>query len=467
MRIKLYSKDYYGQVVLDSEIVDSKHCEGYYVENFQQLGYQKIRDAIDFGGGYNTLVLYKDATLFTKLNYDCNGDEIYFANENCNRLPDYRLTDYGICCCHNCGDYYDKDADDYEDEDGNHYCCEDCFYEETFYCEGCDCCYNINSNEYHEVNGSCYCNSCYGERYVTCEDCGEEIEREYANWSDRDDCYYCDDCYCEHRHSSERRGDYHDTQRRGFTPQYASNEDLSTTPLLLGTELEFTCENDTDDVLEEIDSVCNADKELFGFEYDSSVCDGCEGAEMVSQPCSIDWWYESQGFMRNTLQTMINNTCKSHNSHKSCGLHIHFNRSYINDDADTISRIVYIFEKFKEPLVKFSRRTSNQLGSWCRFLDTPYIENCKKYQYDYDKCRNHGDRYYAVNITNRDTVEIRLFRGTLKFEAYYSCLELVRNIVDFAKDKKDSEVENVTFDEIINYKTSKYLKDYCLERELI
>ena len=41
-------------------------------------------------------------------------------------------------------------------------------------------------------------------------------------------------------------------------------------------------------------------------------------------------------------------------------------------------------------------------------------------------------RYTAVNLTNADTVEIRMFRGTLKLNTLKATLQMVNHLVEVA-----------------------------------
>ncbi|MEQ2617621.1 hypothetical protein AAAT94_10640 [Intestinimonas aquisgranensis] len=45
---------------------------------------------------------------------------------------------------------------------------------------------------------------------------------------------------------------------------------------------------------------------------------------------------------------------------------------------------------------------------------------------------DHGGRYICVNLQNSDTVEFRMFRGTLKTNTLLAALELVDRICDVA-----------------------------------
>ena len=89
----------------------------------------------------------------------------------------------------------------------------------------------------------------------------------------------------------------------------------------------------------------------------------------------------------------------------TCGLHVNISRlafgcTYEQQEA-AIARLLYFVEKFWAELLRFSRRTQSQMN---------HAKN---------SC---AGRYTAVNLTNADTVEIRMFRGTLKLNTLKATL---------------------------------------------
>ena len=75
-------------------------------------------------------------------------------------------------------------------------------------------------------------------------------------------------------------------------------------------------------------------------------------------------------------------------------------------------------------LVKFSRRTAKQLANWAarrgyQAQPADILDDAKKKRYE---------RYTCVNIAPSDTVEIRIFRGTLKFNTFIAVLEMVDRV---------------------------------------
>ena len=54
--------------------------------------------------------------------------------------------------------------------------------------------------------------------------------------------------------------------------------------------------------------------------------------------------------------------------------------------------------------------------------------------------KSNGTRYQAVNFENRNTVEFRLFRGTLNFSTFMATLEIVDALVHWARQLSISDI---------------------------
>lgn len=129
-------------------------------------------------------------------------------------------------------------------------------------------------------------------------------------------------------------------------------------------------------------------------------------------------------------------------SHKTatCGLHVHINRSFFGDTVegqdDAIGCVLYFVEHHWEELLRFSRRTEQQLKRWAArygYKERPneILDTAKK---------GYGGRYTCVNILNRDTIELRIFRGTLKYNTFAATLQLVKEICNVAVFMSDEEL---------------------------
>ena len=166
------------------------------------------------------------------------------------------------------------------------------------------------------------------------------------------------------------------------------------------------------------------------------------------------------------LQEAINLGYRSHKT-TTCGLHVHVNRSAFGDTIaqqdDCIARVLYIVEKFWDELLKFSRRTPHQLEQWARrygYKDQPQdiLDHAKKGY-------NNG-RYACVNLSNYNTIEFRIFRGTLKYNTLIATLQLVDKICNVAIDLSDEELTSLAWTTFVSDIKEPELVQYLKERRL-
>ena len=152
---------------------------------------------------------------------------------------------------------------------------------------------------------------------------------------------------------------------------------------------------------------------------------------------------------------------------RTCGLHVHVNRDTFGDtEAEQdlcIARVLYFFEKHWEELLKFSRRTETQLKRWAArygYKDQP-MEIL-----DHAKRGYGGGRYSSVNLQNRDTVEFRIFRGTLKYNTLIATLQLVNRVCDAAVVLSDDELKGLSWTTFVSGVKEPELIQYLKERRL-
>jgi hypothetical protein len=76
-------------------------------------------------------------------------------------------------------------------------------------------------------------------------------------------------------------------------------------------------------------------------------------------------------------------------------------------------------------------------------------------------------RYMAVNLENQNTIEFRLFKGTLNFNTFIASLQLVVEISRYAKRTDLKNIPTTKFRDIFISSEFEELKNYLKERELI
>jgi len=91
--------------------------------------------------------------------------------------------------------------------------------------------------------------------------------------------------------------------------------------------------------------------------------------------------------------------------------------------------------------LKFSRRTEENMSRWASRYG---IMTTAKATYKNAKDRQMG-RYVAVNLENYNTIEFRIFRGTLNYKTFIATLQLIDEICFHALHLSDKEMEGMSW----------------------
>lgn len=294
------------------------------------------------------------------------------------------------------------------------------------------------------------CEDCYDNHYERCTHCGALIHRRDTYY--RGDDPYCYDCY-------------HTLPAQGINDYYFKPEPIfygTGSKRYFGVELEIDDGGEFDSNAVKILNIANSDRELIYCKHDGSLNDGFE---IVTHPMTLDF-HENNMPWAEIMEEAKKMGYLSHQA-ETCGLHVHVNRTtFGNTESEqeaAIARVLYFFEKFWEELLKFSRRTQRQLDHWAARYG--YKEKPKDIL-DHAKGHNSAGRYTAVNLTNRDTVEFRMFRGTLKYNTLIATLELLDNICEMAVYLTDKDMQKLSWTTFAVGCTQPELVQYLKERRL-
>lgn len=465
---------------------------------------------------------------FDDLFVECDGCGAHVLEEDVHEMNGQWFCDEcaeNMEQCEECGSYYDRDDMRYEDG----YYCEECFDNIFDTCWHCDtvC---ARDNMYEGRNGRMYCESCFNELFVECEDCGETISRDGAYYSEDgeaycSDCYHnnffrcpecdeeypindgvydghtrlCQDCQDEYyficescgrfvRDGNHREDDYgriycsrcanrngvQDNPHRDqfvrvngyvFKPNcrfYPLDAPHPRNELLQGLEVEM------DGAGMEGDRVYRVLKDMvdMNFVYVKTDSSLNNGIEVVSHPAPFS--YHRVAGWKKTFKNGLREGYRSHDS-QTCGLHIHVNRTFFgnseSEQDQNIMKVLFMVEKFWNEMVRFSRRTESQLSRWAsRYgMDTNPVRLLETAKYN--------ERYHAVNLQNRHTIEFRFFRGTLRYETFIATLHFTDLLCRAAVDLDINDLQTVTWNDLINFMLSqpntKELRSYLNKRKLV
>ena len=333
--------------------------------------------------------------------------------------------------CHSCGEWHDTENINH-DPDGNPLCLE-CFDEHYEVCADCGDIIPTDESYWLERQEKTICPDCRERNYTRCHDCGDLSPDEYSYFVEdqdyhicltcRDSYYsYCDSCGhlvhhdrmngrycddCEDEYTDERIHDY------CYKPVYnflQTKADSAEHKLYFGFELEI-------EVSCSISEACDAvgDLSYLYMKSDSSIS---HGFEIVSHPGTLHHWQREKEAIDDLLRQLKTLGCDA----EPQGLHVHISKGLMQEGHRI--RFQSFFDANKDLMPKIARRSD------CGYSKHKDLSHC-----DWKNAANNPDRYQAVNWQNSRTVEIRMFRGTLKINEFMASIEFCHAVYQFTKNQ--------------------------------
>ena len=328
--------------------------------------------------------------------------------------------------------------------------CPTCYEDETTLCHCCG--ERIWVEDAIRDDSIDLCMRCYEREYTHCTQCDRLIPYDEAVYLDDDeDDPYCSAC-AEER--SVRR-----IQSYYFKPVPLFHGNGTR---FLGVELEIDRGGEDESNAVRLLELANAADENLYIKHDGSL--DC-GMELVTHPMTLDFHREEMPWEK-ILAEAVSMGYRSHQT-RTCGLHVHVNRDSLGDtltqQEESIARILFFVENHRNELLRFSRRTQEQMDHWAARYGR---KNSPKEQMEHVK-KQYAGRYTCVNLTNGTTIEFRLFRGTLRYNTLIATLQLVNEICSVALSCSDEEMAALTWGEFVGQLSeTPELVTYLKERQL-
>lgn len=335
--------------------------------------------------------------------------------------------------------------------------CESCATEYGAYCEYCGEFHEFDDLIHTADSDRYYCRdawNCY-EDLRQCDDCGEWFEwSDSGEWDEDCDYWYCDNCMSRHVSGVSS---YHSHSYDDFR---CNSGEKRGQDLFMGFELETYA----DDRCEEHDVSDYTESQFgsyFAMERDCSIGDGIE---FITQPCTLSYHLDQLPDIAAWTRYLVHHGYNSHNSAK-CGFHIHLDKKYFGKKLDcATAKLLFIFERHWDNLLRFSRRTNRQVGNWCNKhqehdgMVSRYDERTGRYKSELlvpgkrltsiVKKTSH-ERYRAINLCPYNTIEIRLWRGSLNMETIEATLKFTARLAELCKKASAIELYKMSFDDLL------------------
>ena len=370
-------------------------------------------------------------------------ENFWYYNSELKNREDYTLT-YDNQIVDNCSVVYCEDVEDYAH-------CDNAYYlenEGVYYAEDVDLTYSELEGSYIRDNNVAYVVDDQGHEQPVS---AENLDGYYFDADD--EVYYTDDAYFANNI----------IQNYGKTELPAISNGKK--DYFIGLELEMEMEGSTikhrsEDIINILDESGVDYSNLLEWKKDSSLENG---VEMVTAPISIDIFRKE---IVPIVEKLHENGFTSEKGGR-CGNHIHISKNVFSEEAQ--SRLVLIYAKFEQQIKILSRRGTN--NSYCRDV----LENFEGLEFENsmkvaDSQKKKG-KCTAINFSNQNTIEFRVFRGTMNTNKLIANIQLVQLLADWSR--KNLTVYDILNLNITDFKneilTNDYaeLLNYCIEKEVI
>lgn len=284
----------------------------------------------------------------------------------------------------------------------------------------------------------------YFERYGYFRDCTEDHNHEYpcfrnsagydingydrdgydsegydSDGLDRDGNSRCNngrcDCWeCEQQSQDDRLHNY------SYTPTLKFRGDKAP---WFGMEIEVTADN----VSRVIDVVVSHAPTLIYCKEDGSV----QGAELVTHPMSYPWAMDNFPWeMLAELRTEAGASVIADDN----GIHIHASRDGFDNSAHMYRWMKFWYRNPRD-IQRIARRRASYWGRFNPDHRTAHKDHVKYGKPSYSPYNDAtlNERYAAINTTNRETLEVRVFASTLRPQRARAALQLVAGSLEYTR----------------------------------
>lgn len=358
--------------------------------------------------------------------------------------------------CYFCGDFYHYHDSHFMEEVESHVC-DECM--NLGKAEYCNCCEKVfpSGDMIQSRHGYYYCHTCYGDIYCSCDRCGEEVNRDEIEYDEIRDLWICPDCYEELEEEVILPYDY--KQELIFYGKPKQGKPY------FGFELEVDNGGRREIIAKNVLEMWNEEKHShIVVKRDGSVP---YGFEIVSQPMTLDYIYSRKETI-NEMMEYLKTTGYTSEDNSTCGLHVHISRKHLgnswSEQRITIGKMIYLLEKFRDEVICFSRR--NGVSSYAKFQVERERMNLNPSIDDLYHIYDYNTRYSVVNLQNDETVEIRVFKGTLNPEKFFASIQFCQLLVDVAMTLEEKELKQISWKEFLSYGAHyKELMDFVFNRK--
>lgn len=330
-----------------------------------------------------------------------------------------------VATCPDCGKQFNSESGRDHANVGDGLICARCTRDEYFWCNGCETWNSRDSMRYVECEGIQRCEYCIDSSYEYCDGC---------------DQWHCRSCMenCE----SSGNGLIHDYSYKPVPNFLYVDNEVANAPRItqevdrvmrtyaqvpfMGIELEVECEGGSSSLSDGVQVITDgeSDNGVLYLKSDGSIH---YGFEIVTHPMTLAWAMQHFPWSRLERLDQLGFTGWTNST---CGLHIHVSRDGFRNDSHQ-ARFIHFIVRNSEFMEFFAGRKNSRWSSFTR----DQLKDIKS------KMKSHypTERYLAVNTNNSGTLEVRIFKASLKPARVQMCMQLVNAIVLYTEGLRASD----------------------------
>lgn len=289
------------------------------------------------------------------------------------------------------------------------------------------------------------CHNCYERSYFICASCGE-IWHNDDLIENRNGEYLCEGC-----HDDNPSDEYFTDETFGTIEFVTETKKYRHKPDSLFFGLELEVERDGSEIpryemVNQIKDILSRNNTHDFMEYKEDGSLDC-GIEFVTLPFTWEWYKNNKHIFDNILETLKSCGYRSYDP-GTCGIHIHMSRDMFTT-LHLYKMLKLFYERGNEGFIlNISQRKRHSRVFSCSWGGNNNYEDIDSIK-DRAKCKRPcGERYTALNLTNSDTIECRIFRGTLNKQSFHKNIEFMQCVYDFTSE---NSVKNINKDKLIDY----------------
>jgi len=305
------------------------------------------------------------------------------------------------------------------------------------------------------------CPVCSDAQYATCEGCLNIFNTDALHHTESGT--YCERCIERNRYRGAIR-------EYDYTPDFKFHCDVGETTTretpFIGIELEIEADCDADDgadhrltLLKDAAAVKAAHPAMYCV-HDGSINNGFE---IVTHPMTFRYFDAHRKEFSALLAEMARKGYTSYQSGR-CGIHIHVSKAaFGNWHLYKLMHFVYTQPEFIRAI---SQRTTESIRRWASLhgeqSELHMLPSIAKSKYAFEK-------YYAINLLHDNTIEFRMFRGTLNRDSFFKNVEFIHALWSFTRNNTLSSMTAAQFAKFVssNRKQYKHLHEFISRKELL